>query len=182
MPFASLPTEIVLLISSFLDPPSLARCSQVCRQWRPNDKLWSQIANQRAYSLDHDGFESQEAFREISPASSHCLLQPLPDETHAQLSYRYNDKVHGNAAGEMWEPIYRGDPSGYFVSIGGGSSQELCKKKWCIDREWQCGPGSKLSPKMSTLIAAPPFVGEGWENQLDAHEEVGRDAWRIKIE
>jgi hypothetical protein len=177
--FNSLPTEIVLHILSFLDPPSLARSGQVCKQWRADDKIWLQIEHQRAYlneRLDDDTFEKQEAFREISPASSHCLLQQLPDEIHEQLSKRYNPKVHGSAATELWEPIYRSDSLGYYSACE--TCQEKCQRKWCLDRAWQCDPGARLSPELRDFNAAPPFVGQG----PDPHEEAGGDTWRIKIE
>lgn len=202
---SSLPTEIVLIILSLLDPPSLARCQQVCKQWYQlanGEKVWRWIAIQRAYTQEsslsiNDVLSPLKPTEVISPACGHALLQVLPEELRSNVAARYQENVHGGAGIHLSNHLRKGDSTGYFDGVE--TYQDLCKRKWCLDRVWQCVPrkvyndghvdmgeassyAARLDPVMSDFDAAPPYVGAGWDHNDDVLEEVGRDVWRIKIE
>lgn len=196
----SLPPEVLLIILSLLDPPSLARSRQVCRRWQHlarDEKVWQEIAIQRAYTTHGDALRG--SLKTIgdahTPSSAFNLLEPLPSSTQDLIRSRYRDDVHQDAKIDDRNALR--DISGYFANVS--SYEELCKRKWCLDRAWQSSQGMKetiamadsgeqftvpqcLRPIKRSIDAAPPYVGPGWDHNDDAVEEVGRDVWRIKLD
>jgi hypothetical protein len=207
---STLPTEIILLVLSYLNPPSLARCQRVCRKWNQlakEDDIWRQVAIQHVYvkqrptraNDEAHGSYSGDFFCSDSIASKYCLLQDRPRDSTSYVHTGSEEHVRDlDRSANEYAALASSSVTNYY-SHGLDSYQTLCKKKWCLDRSWQCDSSSKASgihlasgepfpipnhlmPSMRNLDAAPPYVGPGWNQQDDLVEEVGRDVWRIKIE
>ncbi|UZJ51078.1 hypothetical protein CBS101457_000398 [Exobasidium rhododendri] len=207
----NLPTEIVLLIFSHLNPPSLARCQRVCRKWNKlakEDDVWRRIAIQHAYA-DESHRQASDVMRKCaddtlyleSATSKHCLLKELPEETLTSLRTRSRKNAHDFDSNLTDVSAFAMSSASDYYPRTIQSFQALCGGKWCLDEKWQCRTDAvqlgmhvnvklgdshsrptQLTPEMRNLDAAPPYVGAGWNQNGGLIEEVGRDVWRIKID
>lgn len=176
----------------------------MCRHWRQlanEEDVWRRLAIQRAYAREEDAcielvFQEMQVDDVLATSSGHMLLQDLPPESLGTQRER-EQGGHRLRVMDRIGPLSKSSVTDYFSQVR--SFQELCKKKWCLDAEWQCRPlarqtgihaktgetfsiPNRLEPVVRSLDAAPPFVGSGWDENDDVIEEVGRDVWRIKIE
>lgn len=222
---AGLPTEVALFVFSQLDPPSLARCKRVARAWRwlaNDEKVWRQVAVHRAW-VDPACQSINDVMRDITPSQARSLRRSkLTLESSAKTTTDGADVTPSiptsspNSNGpdsdpyrraHLTSPIAQSCASSYYAFMS--SFQELCKRKWCLDRAWQseatvaglgpasadaqsasgaddadashvASPTAQLHAHMRNIDAAPPIVWNRWNEMDDGVEEVARDVWRIK--
>lgn len=183
----SLPTELSLLVLSFLDPPSLCRCQEVCKAWQSlavKDGVWRSVALNLGYLPPgviraQDLCEPPADVRWCSNTNAYSLdyvkgVEPVHTQVRQGESVDYPSLLTTSSA------------RGYYDGLV--SFQDLCIRKWRVDARWsatrehETGALWELQPEMRLIDAAPPLVRPATDLEEEVVEEEGRDVWRIKLD